>query len=189
LPQIAGFGMAHHRHHKTVRGLGGDADMDRIEAVDDAGLIVKMGIDLRKIRQGPHQRPHQEGQHGELVALAEIFLVEMLAQLFQRGDVDLFDIGEMGDAAFGIGHALGDLAAQPDHLDVLAALTLGEAAGRGYAARAQIGVEILLADAAGRAGPADILQLDPEFLGAAAHRRRGEDLLAGRSGGGLQGGG
>ena len=48
-----------------------------------------------------------------------LLLVERGAQLLQRGDVDLLDIGDVRDARFGQRHLLRDFAAQPDDLDVL----------------------------------------------------------------------
>src|SRR3546814_10287098 len=44
--------------------------------------------------------------------------VQLLAGFLQRGDVDLLDIGEMRDGAFGGGHILRDAAAQADDLDL-----------------------------------------------------------------------
>ena len=44
------------------------------------------------------------------------------------GDVDLFDVGEMRDAALGVLHRLGDRPAQADDLDLLASVRLGVAA-------------------------------------------------------------
>ena len=54
----------------------------------------------------------------------------MRAQRFQLRHVDLFDIGEMRDAALGFLHLLGDLAAQADHLDLVDAVALGVGAVR-----------------------------------------------------------
>src|SRR5690606_37343685 len=53
IPQIAGLGMAQHRHDETRWRLRRDADMDAGMAMDDAGLIVIKRVDLRLFGHGP----------------------------------------------------------------------------------------------------------------------------------------
>src|SRR5260370_30311423 len=90
----------------------------------------------------------------------------------------------MRDVALRLLEMLGDRAAQPDDrdiLDAILALPRWCAARRG--GRRDIGVEILLRDAADGAGPADELQLDAEIPGAPPHRRRRQRLAIATTGG------
>ena len=111
--------MAHDRHHQAVRRLRRDADMDAAVAVDGLGLVVVVRVDLREVGDRLDQRLHQERQQGQLRAVAACPGVERRAQLLERGDVDLLDIGEVRDAALRLRHLLGDAPAQADDLDRL----------------------------------------------------------------------
>ena len=78
-------------------------------------------------------------------------------------------------------HMLGDRAAQADDRHLLDTVAprrpARDAAGAARRARGDIGVEVLVRDAAARPGAGHELQFDAEIPGAPPHRRRGERLL------------
>ena len=119
VPEVARLGMLDHRHDQPGRRLRGDADMDGAVPVDDAGLVVEQRVDAGLVGDRLDHRPHQERQQGQLRPVGALLLVQRGAQFLERGDVDLLDIGDVRDARLGERHLLGDLAAQPDDLDVL----------------------------------------------------------------------
>ncbi|MNV93676.1 hypothetical protein D3C71_1883920 [compost metagenome] len=80
-------------------------------AGDHLGIVVVACIELREVAQGDHQRTDQERQQGQLAARGAMFGVEVDAQGFEVGDVDLLDIAEVRDAPLGFGHLLRNLSA------------------------------------------------------------------------------
>ena len=100
--------MAHHRNHQPDRRLGRDAKMHCAEAGDHLVVVVVMRIDLREIRDRLDDGEHQERQHRQLRPLLGGACVERRAQLLERRDVDLLDVGEMRDPARGFRHVLRD---------------------------------------------------------------------------------
>ena len=108
-----------------------------------------------------------------------LLLVERGAQILQRGDVDLLDIGDVRDARFGQRHLFRDLAAQPDDLDVLDRSVRRQARRPcGLRPAREEGLDILMRDAAGRPAAGDLAQIDAGLPGAQAHRRRRQRPLA-----------
>ncbi len=151
--------------------------MHRTMAGDDLGLVVVTHVDLRKVAQGHDQRPHQKRQQGQLAATVAVLVVEMHAQLFEGGDIDLLDIAEVCGAARGVLHALGDLAAQADHRDLFFIGTPRVAAADGLRrlfGLGQVGVEVVVQNASGRAAAVDKTQFDPGIPGTFTHRWRGQ---------------
>ena len=127
VPQVARLGVAHHRHHQAGGGLRGDADMHAAVLVQHARLVVIARVELRlpataltiaRIRNGSSVSFGRSSACGCALSAR--------AQLFERGDVDFLDIGEVRDAALGLRHLLGDLAAQADDLDSSSPCALGE---------------------------------------------------------------
>ena len=186
VPQAAGFGVTHHRHHQANVTLRGDADMHRAEAGDDLGFVVVTGVDLREVAQGNDQGTHEERQQGQLAAAGTVFFIQMRAQLFHGGDVDFFDVAEVRGALGGVLHALGDLAAHADHRDLFFIVTLGVS---GWLPRRsvrltlrQIGVEVFVQHATGRAGAAYQAQLNAQIQRMFAHGRGGQWTFIGFTG-------
>ena len=101
--------------------------MDGGVAVHDAGLVVEAGVDLREAGQRPTSARIRKGSTVSLGCSARFVAFRCVAQRLQLGDVDLLDVGEVRDAALGVLHLLGDLAAQADHLDLLDPVACGEA--------------------------------------------------------------
>ena len=87
--------------------------------VGHARLVVVAGVHLGMVGDGEDDRLHEEGQHRQLGLIRRPVGVETVAQRFEVGDVDLLDIGDVGDPLPGRLEASGDGAAQPDHLDRL----------------------------------------------------------------------
>ena len=93
--------------------------MHRAEARDDVVLVVVMGVDLREFGDRLDDPEDEERQQSQFRPLFRRARVERGAQLLERGDVDLLDIGEMRDPARRLGHVLGDAPAHADDLDRL----------------------------------------------------------------------
>jgi hypothetical protein len=151
---------------------------------DDAGIVVIERIQLRLLGNGPDHGTHEEGQQRQLRpfrsnAARRFLLVEAGAQFFQRRDVNLFHIGDVGDARFGKLHLFGDLAPQPDDLDLVDLVVAREARHlAGLRPARDEGVEIVMADASGRAAARHLPEIDAGFPGAQTHGRRSQRLLA-----------
>ena len=111
--------MADDGNHEAVRRLRRDAYMDGAEARDDVVFVVVMSVDLREFADRLDDPKDEKRQQGQLRPLFRGAGVERGAQLLERGDVDLLDIGEMRDAARRLGHVLGDAPAHADDLDRL----------------------------------------------------------------------
>ena len=181
-PQVARLGVAQYRHHQAAVGLRRDADVHRAIAGDDAGIVVEARVDLRKFAHRQHDRARQQRQQREAAALGTPLRVQPRAQRLQLGDVDLFDVGEVRDAALGLLHLLRDLAAQADDGDGLFVVPLGVAgaSARGLRARSacRVGVEVLVRDPPVRAAARNELQLDAQVPCAPAHCGGGDGLVA-----------
>ena len=66
------------------------------------GLVVIEGVQRRLLADGDDHGPHQEWQEGQLSAASVApVAVHRGAQFLERLDVDLLDIGDVGDAALG----------------------------------------------------------------------------------------
>ena len=117
--QAESLGVADDRNHEAVRRLRRHAQMHGAKARDDVVFVVVMGVDLRKLSDRLDDPKDEKGQQRQLRPLFSGAGVEGGAQLLERHDVDLLDIGEMCDAARQLGHVLGDASAHADDLDRL----------------------------------------------------------------------
>ena len=82
--------------------------------MEDAGFVVEDRVDAWLFGDRLDDRAHQERQQGQLGLVGALVLVERGAQVFERGDVDLLDIGDVRNARVRQRHFLGDLAAHAD---------------------------------------------------------------------------
>src|SRR3954465_6954018 len=98
-------------HGKSRGSLCGDADMHAAVLMNDAGLVVETCVEAWVLADCAHHRMHQEWQ-GREFWLAGRARVQLLAQLFERCDVDFFDISEVRNTRTGRRDLLGDHAAQ-----------------------------------------------------------------------------
>ncbi len=117
--------MADHGHHQAAVGLGGDTEMDCGVTRDDVGLVVVARVDLRKLAQRQYHGAHQQRQQGQVATLAFVTGVQLRAQGFHLGDVDLFHVGEVRNVPLRGLHLLGDLAPQADDRYGFLTVTLG----------------------------------------------------------------
>src|SRR5690606_34004011 len=131
VPGVAGLGVADHGDHQPVRRLGGDADVNAGVGGQDAALVVVVGVDGRLVAQGHDHGAGDEGQDVQLGLVRLAVGVEVGAELLEGGDVDLLDIGNVRDAADGLGHLLRDLAAQADDAGFGGSFGLGVGRGGG----------------------------------------------------------
>ena len=154
-------------------------------ALEHAGRVVEVRIDLREIAQRDHDGAHQERQQREARAVA--LGVHARAQRVQLGHVHFFHVREVRDAALGVLHALGDAPAHADDGDVLDLVAI-EAGHRRPAlrlrARARAGrlgvcLQVGVHDAPARPARAHLGQVHAQLPGAAAHGRRSDGFLAG----------
>ena len=176
LPEVHRLGMAHDRHAQAAIGLRGDAQVDRFVARDHFALVFVMGVELREAAERPRHRQHDERQVGELGLAVGAMAVEMLAERFELGDVDFFDVREVGNLRVADDHFLGDPPPQADHLD-LGRVRAGRATRcgrRGSELGPQKHVDVAVRDPAVRAGAGDVLQIDVHLAGATAHGRTGQ---------------
>ena len=97
--------------------------MDGRIVADDARFIVERRVDLRELGQHADEGLDEKRQQRQLRAFA-VAGIELCPRGFKRGEIDLLDIGKVGDAPRRDFHFLGDLAAQADELH------LGEFIGR-----------------------------------------------------------
>ena len=111
--------MANDRNHEAVRRLRRHAQVHGAEARDDVVFVIVMSVDLRKFCDRLDDPKDEKRQQGQLRPLFSGAGVERGAQLLERRDVDLLDIGKMRDAARRLGHVLGDASAHADDLDRL----------------------------------------------------------------------
>jgi hypothetical protein len=98
--------------------------MHRLKARDDAGIVVKAGVDHREVAHRKNHRAHQERQQGQLEPGRTILGVKAQTQGLKLGDIDLFDIAEVWDASLRLLHLLCDLAPHADHGNRVLATTL-----------------------------------------------------------------
>ena len=111
--------MADDGNHEAVRRLRRHAHMHGAEARYDVVFVIVMSVDLRELDDRLDDPKDKKRQQGQLRPLFRGAGVEGGAQLLERRDVDLLDIGEMRDAARRLGHVLGDASAHADDLDRL----------------------------------------------------------------------
>src|SRR4051794_30573073 len=98
--------------------------------------------------------------------------VEVSAKLLKCGHVKFLDIGVVRNSPFGLLHAVGDSASKADDLDRLDSLQAGTRCrprghDRGTSPRSDVGVEVGMADAAGRSGSGNELQRNAKLMGTA----------------------
>ena len=101
------------------------------------------------------------------------------AQVFHLGYIDLLDIGDVRDAGLCQRHFLGDLAPEPDDLDLLHR-SVRHRARRIGGLRPACGkrVEILMRYPPCRTTAGHLAQIDARFTRTQPHGRRGQRLLA-----------
>ena len=145
----------------------------------DAGLVVEERIEIGLLGDRPHHGAHQERQERQLRLVVPLLLVERRAELLKLADIDLLDIGDVGNAGVRDRHLLGDPAAQADHLDLFDGRPRLKA-GRSRQARSlsEERIQILMGDAAGRASAGHLPQVDAGLARPETNRRRGQGLLA-----------
>ena len=148
-----------------------------------------MGVALRKVAQHADQGQAEKGQRRELVLARRFPCIEMAAQSFQGGHVDFLDIAEVRNLAGCGGHALGDLAAQPDDLDLggpgpLPWRVCCRGRRGGLPPAGDESFEVGQQYAAARAAAMDLAQVNAGFARAGPNRRRGHHLarVGGRRG-------
>src|SRR3954453_11396096 len=97
----------------------------------------------------------------------------MLTQRFELGNVDFFDVGEMGDLCVADDHLLGDTPAHADHLNlgrvgaVRPAMRRRKRCGRDFAS--QMHVDVAMRDASVWAAAVYVLQIDMQLSGTPPH--------------------
>ena len=111
-------GVADDGDEQPVRRLRGDADVDRTVDGEELGLVVERRVEVRLVGDGEDDRPHQERQQGQARRVG-MGVVQRAAQLVDRADVDLVDVGDVRDARRGERHPVGDPPAQPDDRPLL----------------------------------------------------------------------
>ena len=99
--------------------------MHRTMAGDDAGVVVKVRVDLRIVGDCEHDRAHDERQQSELRLIFAARFIQEGAQLLQFGHIDLFDVREMRNAALRLLHFLCDPASQSDDRDFFGGVVFG----------------------------------------------------------------
>jgi len=80
--------------------------------------LVELTIQVGEVAKAGHDRPHDEGQEGQLLVGGEA-LVEAPPDLHQLGHVALFDEGEVGGRRRGAGHVVPDPPPEAPHRDRL----------------------------------------------------------------------
>src|SRR5213082_2231141 len=118
IPQRERLGVVHHRHLEAVGSLRGDTQVHGPVPHDHAPLGVVVRIALWKILQHAHQRQRQERQIAQRRRTRRQRAVQMAAQGFELGDVEFLHVGEVRNVALRLAQALGNDAAQADHLDL-----------------------------------------------------------------------
>ena len=116
LPHALALRVADHRDHQPARGLRRHAEVHRAVAGEHHRVVVEGGVEHRPVGQRLAHRGDEEGQQGQLGIVAAV-AVHHRPRVFEVGDVELLDQGEMRDAALRLLHILGDLAAEADDLD------------------------------------------------------------------------
>ena len=107
--------MANHRHHQASIGLGGQPQMHRAKAGHHGGIVVITRIHLRMLAHRQHHGADQQRQQGQPATAVAMLRIELGAQGLKLGDIDFFDISEVGNAALGLLHLLRNFAAQTHH--------------------------------------------------------------------------
>ena len=106
-------------------------------------------------------------------------LVERCPKLLELGDIDLLNVGNVGNARVGNRHFLGDPAAQPDHLDVFhGSPRLKALRSRHPRSPSEESVQILMRDPATRASAWYLSQVYSGLSSPQTNRRRGQGLFA-----------
>src|SRR6516165_10884728 len=116
-------------HDEARRCLRGDSEMHALIAAHETVVVMEASVYLRVILQGIDHRLRKERQQGQFTPGLAPSRIEFRAQLLEVGHIDLFDIGEMRDAALRVLHAHGDSPAKANDLDVLCPDLLPPAGG------------------------------------------------------------
>ncbi len=174
LPQVHRLGMPHDRHAQAAIGLRRHAQVHGLEPRDHFALDVVMRVELRKPAQRPRHRQHDERQIRELRLAVGATAVEVFAQRFELGDVDFFDVREVGNLRVADDHLLGDAPPHADHLDFGRVRAIRPPRRR----RATTSLRRCTStsrvrDPAVRARAVNVLQIDVQLAGPPPHGRAG----------------
>src|SRR5690606_15249742 len=90
-------GIANHRYHQTVRGIGCKTDV--VVLLEHQRVAVERGIEFRELLERGHHSLDEEGQHGDLDARLglRLLFVQILAELFQFGDIGHVVVRDVGN--------------------------------------------------------------------------------------------
>jgi hypothetical protein len=109
--QRAPVGVFDDGHDQPRVGRGGDADVVIAAPHDLVGRLVEGGVQLGVALERGDDGLDDEGQEAELDALGRGARLEPLAQIAQRGDVALFDEGEVRGRVLRARHLVEDFLA------------------------------------------------------------------------------
>ena len=119
-PDVAALGVVDDRHHQPLGCLRGDAEVDGAVAFDHPVVVLEAGVHLRGTRR--RRRSRRASRSGSTVSrgrASSYWRLSSARNSLDVGDVDLLDVGEVGDPPRRLLHPLGDVAAQADDLDRL----------------------------------------------------------------------
>ena len=100
-------GVADHRHEQAAIGVHGHADVHVLLVDDLAALGVDRGVELRELLDRGRQDLHQHRRDREVAARLGDLILELLAQLLERGDVRLVELRDVRDGVPGVAEVLG----------------------------------------------------------------------------------
>ena len=121
----------------------------------------------------------RKGKQRQLRLVVPFLLVERCPKLLEPGDIDLLNVGNVGNARVGNRHFLGDPAAQADHLDVFyGSPRLKAWRSRHPRSLSEESVQILVCDAAGRTSAGYLSQVCSGLSSPQTNCRRGQRLFA-----------
>lgn len=109
--QRAPVGVFDDGHEQPRLGRGGDADVVVAAPHDLVGRLVEGAVQIGVALERGDDGLDDEGQETELDALGRGARLEPLAQIAQRGDVALFDEGEVGGRVLRARHLIEDFLA------------------------------------------------------------------------------
>src|SRR5258707_7046853 len=92
---------------------------------ENAALGIVQRIALREITQHADQCADNKGKVGERGRVRREFAVEMTAERFELGDIELLDVREMRNIPLRLAHALRNHAPYADDLDLLGRRLVG----------------------------------------------------------------
>ena len=183
-------GVADHRHEQPAIGVHRHADVHVLLVDDLAALGVDRGVELRELLHRGRQHLHQHRGDGEVAAGLGHLVLELLAQLLERGDVRLVELRDVRNGVPGVAEMLGRDAADVGPrlaLDLAPLREVGQrpggaggrrrqrrGTGRADAAQdaARVLLDVLLRDAP--AGPVPSTALMSTPISRASRRTAGE---------------